>query len=162
MLKPCGHWSAKPFALQPGRCQTSSSSFAQNLSFELSEDSQQPGHGASDWCRQIQSLSLGNETDAEMCQFLEGRQQIRDGPAPAVQTPDQHDIDLAAASGLQQFLTSLSLRCTRANLPDLHGDVPAPPCGILAHGSILHGKSLLVVGGHTGIKSRTKHFCRFS
>jgi len=60
-----------------------------------------------------------------MFQFLERCQQIGNRPAPAVQPPYQHDIDLSAAGGLQQFLTSFSLGRTRANLKDLHGDRPA-------------------------------------
>jgi hypothetical protein len=50
------------------------------------------------------------EPDAEVFQFLEGRQQIRYRPAPTVQSPDQHHIDLPAAGGFQQFLAGLSPR----------------------------------------------------
>ena len=48
-------------------------SFPQNLSFELGEYSQQTGHRASGWCRQIQCLRQGDEPDAEMLQFLQRR-----------------------------------------------------------------------------------------
>src|ERR1700730_11823820 len=95
-----------------------------------------------------------------MFQFLEGRQQIRYGPAPAVQSPDQDHIDLAAASGLQQFLTSLSLRRTGADLTDLHSDGPAPPADILPQGVNLQRNGLLVVGGHAGVEAGAKHFRR--
>src|SRR5260370_33418214 len=68
---------AQSFPIQPGLGQASASSLSQNLSFELGEDSQQSVHRTPGWCGQIQSLGEGNETDAEMFQFLEGRQQIR-------------------------------------------------------------------------------------
>jgi alpha-beta hydrolase superfamily lysophospholipase len=77
---------------------------------------QRPGHGATGGCGQIQRLGQRHEAYSEMLQFLQGCQQIRYRPAPAVQSPNQHDIDLSAAGGLQQFLTSFSLGRTGANL----------------------------------------------
>src|SRR6516164_3847375 len=62
----------------------------------------------------------------------------------------------AASSGFEQFLASLALCRTGANLLDLHDNGPTPPCGILPQGTILHGKRLLVVGGHAGIQASTK------
>ena len=111
---------------------------------------------------QIQRLGQRNEADAEMLQFLKGRQQIRYRPAPAVQPPHQHDIDLAAAGGLQQFLTSFSLGRTGADLTDLHGNGPAAPGGILPHGATLHRQRLLIVSGNAGIQASAEHFRRSS
>ena len=140
--------------------QASPSPFPQNLSFELGEDGQQSGHRSTGWRGQIQRLGQRHEADTEMLQFLKGRQQIRYRPAPAVQPPHQHDIDLAAACGLQQFLASFSLGRTGANLTDLHGDRPAAPGGILPHGAALHRKRLLIVGGNAGVQAGAEHFRR--
>ena len=96
-----------------------------------------------------------------MLQFLERRQQIRHRPAPAIQSPHQHDIDLAAACGLQQFLASFSLGRAGADLTDLHGDGPAAPGGILAHGADLHRQRLLIVRGNAGVEADAEHFRRF-
>ncbi len=95
---------AEPFPLLARMCQASSCSFAQDLSFELRKDGQQAGHRSTGGCGQIQRLRQGNETHSEVLQFLKSRQQIGNRAAPAVQPPDQHDIDLPSPSGLQQFL----------------------------------------------------------
>ena len=139
----------------------SPSSFPQNLPFELGEDRQQSGHRSTGGRGQVQRLGQRHEAHAEMLQFLERRQQIRYRPAPAVQPPDQHHIDLPAAGGLQQFLTSFSLGRPGANLADLHGDRPAAPGGILPHGATLHRKRLLIVGGNAGVQAGAEHFRRF-
>jgi hypothetical protein len=99
--------------------QASPSSFPQNLPFKLGEDGQQSCHCTTGWCGQIQSFGQGNETDAQMFQFLKGRQQIRYRPAPAVQSPHQHYIDLSATGGLQQFLASFSPSRAGADLTEL-------------------------------------------
>ena len=39
------------------------------------------------------------ESNPEMLQFLQSGQQIGHGSAPAIQPPDQHDIDLLPATG---------------------------------------------------------------
>src|SRR5664280_3420497 len=93
-----------------------------------------------------------------MLQLLECRQQIRYRPAPAVQPPYQHDIDLAAACGLQQFLTSFSLSRTRADLTDVHRNGPAPSGSILPNGATLHGQRLLIVCGNAGVQAGAEHF----
>jgi hypothetical protein len=49
-----------------------------------------------------------DEPDIEVLQFLERHQQIRYEPAPAIQPPYQHHVDLAATDGLQYLLTRLS------------------------------------------------------
>jgi len=81
--------------------QASPGSFPQDFPFELSKDGQQAGHRATGWRRQVQRLGQRNETGAKMFQFLEGRQQIRYGPPPSIQPPDQHHIDLPAAGRFQ-------------------------------------------------------------
>ena len=104
----------------------------------------------------------GNETDAEMFQFLKGCQQIRYRPAPAIQTPHQHYVELSPAGGREQFLTSYSLGRTGANLTDLEGDRPAASGGILPHGAALHRKCLLIVRRNAGVQASAKHFRRLS
>jgi hypothetical protein len=96
-----------------------------------------------------------------MAQFLKCGDQIGQRTAPAIQSPYQHDIDLAPASSLQQFLASLPLRRTGANLTHLHRNRPAATRCVFAKSAILHGKGLLVVRGHAGIEANPKHFHRF-
>ena len=110
---------AQSFAVLPGVGQAGASSLPQDLPFELGEDGQQPRHRSTGRRSQVQRLGQRHEAHAEMLQFLKGCQQIRYRPAPAVQPPYQHDIDLAAACGLQQFLTSFSLGRTGADLTDV-------------------------------------------
>jgi len=153
---------AQSFPILPRMRQARSRSFAQNLTFELSKDRQQAGHGAACRSCEIQRFGQRHEAHSEVFQFLEGRQQVRHRSPPTVQPPHQHDIDLATAGRLHQFLASFSLGRTRANLADLQGDRPAAPGRILAHDTALHRKSLLVDGGNTGVQARTKHFREFA
>jgi hypothetical protein len=89
--------------------QTGADALAQDLAFELGEHREQTGHGAACGCGEIECFRKGNETDSEMLQFLERRDQIRDRAAPTIQSPNQHDIDFAAARGSENV--SRSSRC---------------------------------------------------
>jgi len=105
-------WAAEPFAVLPSMGQASEGSFAQNLPFELGEDGQQASLGSTGWCGEIQSFRERYEADAEMLEFLQCSEQVCDGPAPAVQSPNEHHIDLTATGSRQQFLTVFSLSNT--------------------------------------------------
>src|SRR5712671_8404 len=77
------------------------------------------------------------------------------------QTPDQHGVDLAAARGFHQLLTSLSPDRSGANIAHLHGDGPTRAgrhipawCGSACGG-------LLVGGRHAGGGAGPEHFRRF-
>jgi hypothetical protein len=62
-------------------------------------------------------------------------QQVRHRAAPAVQSPDQHHVNLAAARRLQQALPQLVLRCAGTDLFHLQGYCPAPPGGVSWQGA---------------------------
>ncbi len=93
------------FAAFPRAGQASPRSFPQNLSFKLRANRQQPSHYPTGRRGQVQHLGQRHEAHSEMLQFLKGHQQICNGPAPAVESLYQHDLDLPAPGGLQQFLT---------------------------------------------------------
>jgi len=137
-LESSGDGPAQFLPVLPGVGQASPDPFPQDFSFELRENSEQPGHGSTGWRRQIQRFGQRDETNTEMLQFLECHQQVRYRPAPAVQPPNQHHVDLPAARSLQYSLAGFSLCRAGANVPDLHGDGPAPPSGIFPQGAILH------------------------
>ena len=82
--------------------QTGTDTLAKNLPFELGEHGEQSGHGAAGGGGQIECFGQRDETHSEMLKFLQRRNQIRNGPAPAIQTPNQHDIDFAASCGSDQ------------------------------------------------------------
>ena len=152
------HWPAELFTVLPGVRQARPRSFPQNLPFELGEDRQQAGHGAAGGRGQVQCLGQRDETDSEMLQFLKRRQQVCYRSAPAVEAPDQDDIDFAAARSLDQLLTGLPPHRSGANLTNLQGDRPAAPGNILPQSAYLHGQSLLIVSGDAGVQPRAKHF----
>ena len=156
-----GHRPAQTFTVLPGVRQSGADPLAQNLAFELGEHRQQAGHGAPGRRRQIECFRQRYETDSEMLQFLECRDQIRHRPAPAIQSPHQHDIDLAAASGIQQLFPQFPLRSAGTDLLHLQRDGPAPPGGVLAHGADLQREGLLVEGGNAGVEANAKHFRMF-
>ncbi|HEX3993612.1 MAG TPA: hypothetical protein VHX39_20780 [Acetobacteraceae bacterium] len=91
------------------------------------KDRQPAGHRATGWRSEIQRFGQRDETDTEILQFLEGREQVRHRPSPAIQPPHQHYIDCAAPRGLDQLLTGLPLDNTRTDLAHLHCDGPAAP-----------------------------------
>jgi len=91
----------QPLPILPRMSQASPSSFPQYFPFEFGENCEQSSHRSTSRCGQIQRLGQGNEPHTQMLQFLKGRQQIRYRAALAIQTPDQHHIDLPSASGFQ-------------------------------------------------------------
>ena len=91
-----------------------------------------------------------------MLKFLERRNQIRDGPAPAIQTPHQHDIDFAPSCGSEQSCAQLALRRAGADLFDLRDDGPAALGGVFAHGADLQRQRLLIVRGNASVKADPK------
>ena len=128
----------QPLAVLPGVGPASPGSLPQNLPFEFGEYSQQTGHGSTGRCSEVQRLGQRNDPDVEMFQFLKSCQQVCDRPAPAVQSPYEHYIDVPATRSLQDSLAGFSFCRTRANFPDLQGNGPATPGGILTHGAALH------------------------
>jgi len=76
---------------------------------------------------QVQCLGQVDEPDAEVLQFPERRQEIRDRPAPTIQPPDQHHVDLPPASGFQQFLSRFPSCRSGVHLTNLQGDRPSRP-----------------------------------
>ena len=104
-----GKGSAQALAVLPGMGKPGTNAFTQNLAFELGEHGQQCGHGSAGGRGQIESLGERHEADAEMLQFLQRGEQVGDRPAPAIQAPDQHHVDLPAPGGFDQLLPHLTL-----------------------------------------------------
>jgi hypothetical protein len=67
--------------------------------------------------------------------------------APAVQPPNQHDIDLAPTRGGEEVFTEFALGRAGTKLLNLNRDLPTALRGVLAHGAHLQRQSLLVVRG---------------
>jgi hypothetical protein len=63
--------------------------------------------------------------DAEVLQFLERCQQVRHRPSPPVQSPHQHDIDLAAGAPLPAACRAVAVRMRRYPPPSLAGLSPS-------------------------------------
>jgi hypothetical protein len=108
-VKPSGHRPAQRIAVLPGMGQTCANPVPQNVSLELSEGSQQACHSSTGWRGQIQRFGERYKTDSEMLQFLDCCQQVRYRPAPAIQPPDQHDVDLPASRCIEQLLPECSV-----------------------------------------------------
>ena len=114
---------------------------------------QQSSHGAARRRGQIQSFGQRHEPDAEVIQFLQCGHQIRQRASPPVQTPDQHDVDLAASGCLHQLLAAVRVRMRRSRPPSPADDRPAARDRVLAHRA--HLQRNLSAGpawrrGHTG------------
>jgi len=142
--------------LLTGVIQTGADAFAKDVPFELCKHGVQASHGAARWCSQIERFRQRYETHAEMLQFLKCRNQVCDGPAPAIQAPHQHDIDFTAASSSDQSFALLALGRAGADLFDLRDDGPVSFGRVFAHGADLQRQRLLIMGGNAGIQSDPK------
>jgi hypothetical protein len=93
-----------------------------------------------------------------MLQFLKCRQQVGDRPAPAVQAPHHHHVDLATVRCLHKLLAGFPVHGAGTDLTDLRCYRPAAPVRVVAHGAHLHRQRLLIVGGHSGVQASTEYF----
>ena len=59
--------------------------------------------------------------------------------------PDDDDIDVAAARGIEQLLPEFPHGSARTDFFDLDGNGPAAPRDVVAHGPALHRQGLLVM-----------------
>ncbi len=91
-----------------------------------------------------------------MLEFLKRRNQICHGPAPAIQTPNQDDIDFAPSCRGDQSCASFPVRRAGADLFHLREDGPTALGCVFAHGADLQRKRLLVVGGNAGVEAHPK------
>src|SRR6202795_4133439 len=91
-----------------------------------------------------------------MLKFLECRYQVRDGPAPAIQTPHHHDIDFTPSCSSEQRFAQLALGRARADLFDLRDDSPAALGCIFAEGADLQRQRLLIVRGDASVQANPK------
>jgi hypothetical protein len=139
--------------------EASTDSFAQHLAF--GEDGEQRGHGATSRRGQVERLGQRHVADAEMLQFLQSREQVGYRSSLAVQTPHHNNVDLSSPCSFQQFLPTLPLYCSRANFFHLHGDGPAAPGSIFAHGAVLQGQRLLILCRDPGIEAGANYFGAF-
>lgn len=117
--KTGGGQAAEAFAVSPCVGQAGADALAQDFPLEFSEHREQSGHGAASGYGQIERFGQRNETDSEALQFLQRRNKIGDGPAPAVQAPHQNDIDFAPSCSRNQCFAQLALGSAGADLRDL-------------------------------------------
>src|SRR5664280_1133030 len=136
-------------------------SFPKDFALEGGENGQQRGHRTTRRSGQVERLGQRHEADAEMLQFLQSREQVGYRSSPAVQTPHHNNVDLSSPCRFQQFLPTLPLCCSRADFFHLHGDGPAAPGSIFAHGAVLHGQRLLILSGDPSIEAGANHFGAF-
>ena len=72
-----------------------------------------------------------------MAEFLKGHDQIGHGPSPAIQAPNDDDINVAATSGIEHLLPQLTHRSTGADFFHIDGNGPAASGGVVAHRTAL-------------------------
>src|ERR1700684_478953 len=84
------------------------------------------------------------------------RNQIRDGPAPALQAPHQDHIDFASSCSSDQSGASFPLRRAGADLLHLRDDGPTALGCVFTHGADLQGKRLLIVRRNASVKAHSK------
>ena len=81
-------------------------SIAENVALELGEHRQHAGEGSSARRRQVERLAQRDEADLQLCQFLQGGDEVDERAAPAIEPPDDDDIDFPSTGGTQQVLAA--------------------------------------------------------
>src|SRR5215208_3638603 len=153
----CGR-TAESLAVLPCVGEASAYTLSQDLVFECSKNAEQAGHCPTGWSGQVQRFGQRHETNAEIFQFLECGHQIRQRPAPPVQTPDEYDVDFTAPRRFDQLPPQFALGSAGADFLDLQDDGPAARSGVLAHGAYWQRDRLLVLRRDTRIQSDAEHF----
>ena len=107
---------------------------AEDLPFKLSKNGQEPCQGPSRRGGEIDRFRHGDKADPEPAQFLEGADEIREGSAPAIETPHQDDIECSLAGGAEQPLALRPRLHPRAHVSYLGDTGPLPVHDIRLHG----------------------------
>jgi hypothetical protein len=80
--------------------------------FEFSHCGNYGEHGRTHWRGCVQRLLVGNEVDSERAEFFQSQDQLFDTTGEAVEPPNRHDIESAAAGidheGVQPWPSFLS------------------------------------------------------
>jgi hypothetical protein len=90
-------------------------------------------------CRSASLRNVRSASPESPLQFLKCGQHVRHRPAPSIESPGEHHVDLAATCRIEHSFAQLTLRCAGANLLHLQGYGPAPPGGVLPQGGICNG-----------------------
>ena len=77
---------------------------AKDVPLEFGEDREHAGQGPAARRRQVERLAERDEADLECGQFLEGRDQIDQGTPPAIQPPDQDQVEFTPSRRPDQIL----------------------------------------------------------
>jgi len=86
------------------------------------------------------------------------RDEVEQRSPPAIEPPDEDDVELALMSCLEHLFALGPQVGAGADVANLHADAPPAPPGVVAHRAQLHGEGLLVVGGDTGVEPRRQRF----
>ena len=88
-----------------------------------------------------------------MRSILKRRDQIDQGASPAIQPPDQDQVEFAPSRRLGSTLPLGTLADARADILHLSAQRPTRMFGIVTHSRELQGQRLLVVGRDAGVKA---------
>ena len=125
---------------------------AQALALKFCKDRQQPRQRASGRRGEIQGFAQRDKPNPEGMQLVQGPDEVGQGPAPAIQAPDDNGIDVAASRRLHQGLALPALTASRADLLDEDRDLPGALLHVRFHGLALQRQRLLILRGHSGIE----------
>src|ERR1700757_3081076 len=114
-------------------CQICQNAFTQDSTFKLSKDPQHLSHCAARRRRQVKRLGYRDKVYSDCAQVLQTMGEIGERASPAIQAPDNNDIQLALFSEFDQFLTLRASLGSAADVLDFSDDIPAAPLGVVLH-----------------------------
>ncbi len=84
--------------------------FDDQVAFEFRDRSDDDDDGPAQRTTGVDLLAETDELDVEAVQLVEDLQEVPNGPSDPVRSPDQHDIELATASLLQELIETRPAR----------------------------------------------------
>jgi hypothetical protein len=98
----CGAWSAMGLSAFTRVAHAGLDPLTAHIPFELHKHCEEASKGASCRCREIKGLRQRDKAHAHSCQFVQRRHEVDEGAPPAVELPDQNDIELALLGSQEQ------------------------------------------------------------
>jgi hypothetical protein len=84
-------------AFEPGTSHAGTDAFDDQVALELGDGADDDHHRATQRAAGVEVLPEADELDLEMVELIEYLKEVADGPGDPVASPDQHDLEPAAA-----------------------------------------------------------------
>ena len=123
------------------------------IPLELRKHGKESCEGPSSRRGEVEGLCERDKPHTECREIMECRHEIDQRAPPAIELPDENDIEPPLSSRFEHFLALGAVALgPRGNLFERFSDHPAASSGVLAHALYLYREGLLIMGGYTSIE----------